>query len=75
MAWTIYGVVASQFGDSDSEIEVPGVGVRTVKDYLKQNLGYEHDFLSVVAVMHLVFVLVFALAFAWGIKFLNFQRR
>ncbi|XP_042014455.1 ABC transporter G family member 39-like [Salvia splendens] len=75
VAWTIYGLVASQFGEMETGIEVPGVGLRMVKSYLKQNLGFEHDFLPVVAVMHLVFVLIFALTFAFGIKCLNFQRR
>nr|QVT92286.1 ABC transporter [Salvia miltiorrhiza] len=75
VAWTIYGLVASQFGEMESGIEVPGVGFRTVKAYLKQNLGFEHDFLPVVAVMHLVIVLTFALTFAFGIKCINFQRR
>lgn len=75
VAWTIYGVVASQFSESNYELEVAGVGLRTVKSYLKQSLGFEHHFLPVVAVMHLVFVLLFAFTFALGIKFINFQRR
>ncbi|XP_073317568.1 ABC transporter G family member 39-like [Primulina huaijiensis] len=75
IAWTIYGVVTSQVGDLTSGIEVPGDGVMTVKAYLKQSLGYDHDFLPVVGVMHLVFVLLFVLVFAFGIKCLNYQRR
>ncbi|KAH6797602.1 pleiotropic drug resistance 6 [Perilla frutescens var. hirtella] len=75
VAWTIYGVVASQFGEMNAQVEVPGVGFRTVKAYLKQNLGFDHHFLPVVALMHLVFVLLFAFTFAFGIKCLNFQRR
>lgn len=75
IAWTIYGVVTSQVGDLTSTIEVPGAGVMTVKAYLKQSLGYDHDFLPVVGVMHLIFVLLFVLVFAFGIKCLNYQRR
>lgn len=75
IAWTIYGLVTSQFGDLSSETDVPGVGLMIVKDYLKRNMGYDHDFLPVVAVMHLVFVLLFALIFGFGIKCLNFQKR
>lgn len=75
IAWTIYGVVTSQVGDLTSPIEVPGAGVMTVKAYLKQSLGYDHEFLPVVGVMHLVFVLLFVLVFAFGIKCLNYQRR
>ncbi|KAI3447489.1 hypothetical protein Pfo_004154 [Paulownia fortunei] len=75
VAWTIYGLVTSQVGDLTSQLEVPGVGVMTVKAYLKESLGFDHDFLPIVGVMHLVFILLFALVFAFGIKCLNFQRR
>ncbi|XP_073156192.1 ABC transporter G family member 34-like isoform X3 [Henckelia pumila] len=75
VAWTINGVVTSQVGDLTSKIKVPGAGVVTVKAYLKQSLGYDHDFLPVVGVMHLVFVMIFVSIFALGIKCLNFQRR
>ncbi|KAL8505058.1 hypothetical protein ACS0TY_016317 [Phlomoides rotata] len=68
IAWTIYGLVTSQFGDLSSVTEVPGVGLVIVKDYLKHELGYDHDFLPVVAVMHLLFVLLFGLIFGFGIK-------
>ncbi|KAK6126410.1 hypothetical protein DH2020_039860 [Rehmannia glutinosa] len=75
VAWTIYGLVTSQIGDLTSQFEVPGVGLMTVKAYLKSSLGYDHDFLPIVALMHLVFILLFVLIFAFGIKCLNFQRR
>ncbi|KAK4478717.1 hypothetical protein RD792_014215 [Penstemon davidsonii] len=75
IAWTIYGLVASQLGDLTSPVQVPGVGLVPVKDYLKKGLGYEHDFLPVVGVMQLIFVVLFASIFSLGVKFLNFQRR
>ncbi|KAL3825795.1 hypothetical protein ACJIZ3_021824 [Penstemon smallii] len=75
IAWTIYGLVASQLGDLTSLVQVPGLGLVPVKAYLKNGLGYEHDFLPVVGVMQLIFVALFASVFALGVKFLNFQRR
>nr|QVT92349.1 ABC transporter [Salvia miltiorrhiza] len=75
VAWTIYGVVASQFGDLDSEIEVPGLTSLTVKTFIKQSLGFDHDFLPVVVFMHLVFILLFVFIFGFGIKYLNYQKR
>ncbi|KAL3646852.1 ABC transporter G member 39 [Castilleja foliolosa] len=75
VAWTIYGLITSQFGDLTSQVEIPGVGVMTVKAYLKESLGFDHDFLPIVGVMHLVFILLFLLVFVFGIKCLNFQRR
>lgn len=75
MAWTIYGVVVSQFGDLNSQVEVPGLGFMTVKEYLKQNLGFDQNFLHIVGIMPLVFILLFVFIFAFALKFLNFQSR
>ncbi|XP_010244008.1 PREDICTED: pleiotropic drug resistance protein 2-like isoform X2 [Nelumbo nucifera] len=75
VAWTLYGLVVSQVGDKDTPIEVPGQGTTTVKLFLKSYLGFEHDFLGPVVVAHIGFVLLFFFVFAYGIKFLNFQRR
>ncbi|XP_004515482.1 pleiotropic drug resistance protein 2-like [Cicer arietinum] len=75
VAWTIYGLVTSQVGDKNSPIEVPGFRPMTVKDYLERQLGFEHDFLGFVALAHLAFSFIFLFVFAYGIKFLNFQKR
>ncbi|KAF5473598.1 hypothetical protein F2P56_010198 [Juglans regia] len=75
VAWTLYGLVTSQVGDKDSVLEVPGVGEVPLKLFLKESLGFDYDFLPAVAVAHLGWVLLFFFVFAYGIKFLNFQRR
>ncbi|XP_042500566.1 pleiotropic drug resistance protein 2-like [Macadamia integrifolia] len=75
VSWTLYGIVVSQVGDIDSLVSIPGAGELTIKMFLKDNLGYEHDFIGYVAVAHVGFVLLFFFVFAYGIKFLNFQRR
>ncbi|XP_044505622.1 ABC transporter G family member 39-like isoform X2 [Mangifera indica] len=75
MAWTIYGLVTSQLGDNGKTVIVPGRNSTTVKQFLKEYLGYEYDFLPVVAIVHMAWVLLFFFVFAYGIKFLNFQRR
>ncbi|KAK7279020.1 hypothetical protein RJT34_24062 [Clitoria ternatea] len=75
VAWTIYGLVTSQVGKIDSPVNVPGFKQMTVKDYLEKRLGFKHDFLGVVALTHIAFCLLFLFVFAYGIKFLNFQRR
>lgn len=46
-----------------------------VNKFLKDNLGYDHDFLFPVVLAHVAWVLLFFFVFAYGIKFLNFQRR
>ncbi|KAL4589134.1 hypothetical protein LXL04_002036 [Taraxacum kok-saghyz] len=71
IAWTLYGTVASQFGDYEDILE----NGESVKDYLKRYFGFEKSFLGVVAGMHVGFTLLFAFVFAFAIRSFNFQRR
>ena len=75
MAWTIYGLITSQLGDVADPVHVPDHGDLPVKVYLKEYLGYEHDFLGAVAAAHLGWVLLFFFVFVYGIRALNFQKR
>ncbi|MCL7045571.1 hypothetical protein MKW94_009630 [Papaver nudicaule] len=76
VAWTLYGLVASQVGDKTNELLVPGLLINpTVKSFLKDVFGFEHDFLKWVVLAHIGFVLAFFFIFAYGIKNFNFQRR
>ena len=74
VAWTIYGLFASQVGDKKELLETDG-GERPIDQFLKDSLGYDYDFLVPVALAHIGWVLGFFFIFAYGIKFLNFQRR
>ena len=56
-------------------MQITGVGDMSLKTLLKNGFGFEHDFLPVVAAVHIAWILLFAFVFAYGIKFLNFQRR
>ncbi|XP_068660074.1 pleiotropic drug resistance protein 2-like isoform X3 [Aristolochia californica] len=75
VAWTIYGIVESQVGDLKDMLEIPGEPSKPLNEFIKDSLGFEHRFLGAVAVAHVGFVLLFFLVFAYGIKFLNFQKR
>lgn len=75
VAWTLYGLVTSQVGDKTDGVEVPGQGSIPVNQYLKSFLGFDYDFLGYVALAHFAWALLFCFVFAYGIKFLNFQRR
>ncbi|MBA0658476.1 hypothetical protein Goklo_010679 [Gossypium klotzschianum] len=75
VAWTLYGLITSQLGDRNSDLEVPGFPDIPVKRYIKEMFGFEYEFLPVVAVVHIGWCLLFFFVFAYGIKFLNFQRR
>ncbi|KAM0017400.1 putative ABC-type xenobiotic transporter [Helianthus debilis subsp. tardiflorus] len=71
LAWTIYGLVVSQFGDFDDLL----VNGETVKGYLNRYFGFKHNFLGAVAGVHIGLVLGFAFIFAYSIKAFNFQKR
>lgn len=71
LAWTIYGMVGSQFGDYD-DVMVNG---ETVKGFMDRYFGIKHDFLGVVAGVHIGLVIAFGCMFAFSIKAFNFQKR
>lgn len=72
VAWTLYGLVVTQFGDIT---ELLDDNDQSVKDFLKDYFGYEHDFLGAVVGAVLGFTFLFAFIFAFAIRSFNFQRR
>ena len=72
VAWTLYGLVASQFGDIQSTLLENN---QTVKQFLDDYFGFKHDFLGVVAAVVVGFVVLFLFIFAYAIKAFNFQKR
>lgn len=79
VAWTIRGVITSQFGDVESIIVGPGFE-GTVKQYLASSLGYESHINGVSAVLVsalvlIAFIVIFFGSFAVSVKLLNFQNR
>lgn len=71
VAWTLYGLFASQFGDVQTTMETG----ETVKAFLERYFGFKHDFLGVVATVIIGLDVVFACIFAYTIRSFNFQKR
>ncbi|KAM7480400.1 hypothetical protein LguiA_028613 [Lonicera macranthoides] len=71
VAWTLYGMIASQFGDIKDVMNTN----ESVEDFLKSYFGFEHDFVGVTAGVVLGFTVLFGFIFAYSIKAFNFQRR
>nr|XP_043634623.1 pleiotropic drug resistance protein 1-like isoform X2 [Erigeron canadensis] len=71
LAWTLYGLVVSQFGDYDDLL----VSGETVKGFLDRYFGYKHDFLGAIAGVHVGLVVIYGYIFAYSIKSFNFQKR
>lgn len=64
-------MVASQFGDYETRLS----NGETVKAYLDRFFGFKHDFLGVIAGVHIGLILFFAFIFAYCIRAFNFQKR
>ncbi|KDP33642.1 hypothetical protein JCGZ_07213 [Jatropha curcas] len=71
VAWTLYGLVASQYGD----IKEPLDSGETVQDFLRSYFGFHHDFLGIVALVLVGIPVLFGFIFAFSIKAFNFQIR
>lgn len=71
VAWTLYGLVASQFGDLNHMLD----NNKTVETFLDDYFGFKHDFVGVVAAVVVGFSVLFAFVFALAIKVFNFQKR
>eukprot|EP00253_Pinus_taeda_P004241 PITA_04241 len=75
VAWTLYGLVVSQFGDLDNQMTLVDGSTKPVKQFVKDYFGFDHDFLGAVAGVNVGFCVLFGLVFALGVKYLNFQNR
>ncbi|VFQ92295.1 unnamed protein product [Cuscuta campestris] len=72
VSWTLYGLVASQFGDIEDKMSDSD---QTVKQFVEDYFGFKHDFLGVVAAVTVTFPVVFSFTFVYAIKAFNFQSR
>ncbi|XP_021608285.1 pleiotropic drug resistance protein 1 isoform X2 [Manihot esculenta] len=71
LAWTLYGLVASQFGDFKDMLETG----EPLDLFLRRYFGFRHDFVRIAAVVTIGISVLFAFIFALAIKSLNFQKR
>ncbi|GMQ08794.1 hypothetical protein CsSME_00052373 [Camellia sinensis var. sinensis] len=72
VSWTLYGLVASQFGDIKDKLDDTN---ETVEDFLRNYFGFRHDFVGVAAAVVVGFTIIFTFTFAFSIKAFNFQWR
>ncbi|XP_017215242.1 pleiotropic drug resistance protein 1-like [Daucus carota subsp. sativus] len=72
VSWTLYGMLASQFGDVQDVLVDANI---SVAEFLETFFGFHHDFVGVVAAVVSGFALLFAFIFAYSIRVLNFQNR
>ncbi|XP_034695525.1 ABC transporter G family member 42-like [Vitis riparia] len=76
VAWTVYGLIVSQYGDMEETINVAGIEPSpSIKWYVESHFGYDLDFMGAVAGILVGFAVFFAFLFGVCIQKLNFQRR
>ncbi|XP_062229007.1 ABC transporter G family member 42 [Phragmites australis] len=75
LAWTVYGLIVTQYGDLEEIISVPGQPDQTISYYITHHFGYHKNFMAVVAPVLVLFAVFFAFMYAVCIKKLNFQQR
>ncbi|VAH61619.1 unnamed protein product [Triticum turgidum subsp. durum] len=71
VAWTLYGLVVSQFGD----VTTPMEDGTPVKDFIEGYFDFKHSWLGYVATVVVAFAVLFAFLFSFAIMKLNFQKR
>ncbi|KAH6758770.1 pleiotropic drug resistance 12 [Perilla frutescens var. frutescens] len=71
VAWTLYGLIVSQYGDETDMLETK----QTIRHFLRSYFGFRHEFIGAVAAMVAGFGVIFAFMFALAIKAFNFQKR
>ncbi|KAF7814222.1 ABC transporter G family member 36-like [Senna tora] len=74
VAWTVYGLIVSQYKDISTEISV-GSDKVAINQYIQDQYGFKTDFMGPVAAVLITFTVFFAFMFAFCIKILNFQVR
>ncbi|KAM3192186.1 hypothetical protein ACQJBY_069418 [Aegilops geniculata] len=75
LAWTVYGLIVTQYGDMEDIITVPGQPNQTISYYITHHFGYRRSFMAVVAPVLVLFAVFFAFMYALCLKKLNFQTR
>ncbi|KAL6980163.1 transcription factor [Sarracenia purpurea var. burkii] len=71
VSWTLYGLVASQFGDIKDKLDTG----ETVEHFLSSYFGFKRDFVGFVAIIIFSIAVLFGFIFAFSIKVFNFQKR
>ncbi|XP_059644555.1 pleiotropic drug resistance protein 1 isoform X2 [Cornus florida] len=71
VSWTLYGLVASQFGDIQDKLDTG----ETVEHFIRSYFGYRHDFVGYVGIIIVGIAVLFGFIYAFSIKAFNFQKR
>ncbi|GMQ03235.1 hypothetical protein CsSME_00049113 [Camellia sinensis var. sinensis] len=71
VAWTLHGLVASQFGGIQGTLDTG----ETVEEFARNYFDFKHDFVGYVAIIIAGMATLFGFIFAYSIRVFNFQKR
>ncbi|CAL5359019.1 unnamed protein product [Camellia sinensis] len=71
VAWTLHGLVASQFGGIQGTLDTG----ETVEEFARNYFDFKHDFVGYVAIIIAGMAILFGFIFAYSIRVFNFQKR
>ncbi|KAA3470541.1 pleiotropic drug resistance protein 1-like [Gossypium australe] len=71
VSWTIYGLIASQYGDINEKFD----SGETVEHFVRNYFDYRNEFVEIVAMVVVGICVLFGSIFALSIKAFNFQKR
>lgn len=75
-AYHIYGILVSQFGDLNDINSTSQIGeTLSVKELIRKQYGYNHNFLWFVSTLSVAFPILLAFLFVVSIKYLSYQQR
>lgn len=75
LAWTTYGMVASQLGDVQSLITRPDGSQISIVDYVSIDLGFQHSHIGWCVLILAGFCVFFRVVSALALRYLLFQSR
>ncbi|PPS17338.1 hypothetical protein GOBAR_AA03233 [Gossypium barbadense] len=71
ISWSLYGLIASQYGDVQENFE----SGETVQHFVRNYFDFREEFVGVVAIVVVGICVLFGFIFAFSIKAFNFQKR
>ena len=68
ISWSLYGLIASQYGDIKDRFE----SGETVQQFVRNYFDFRHEFVGVVSIVVVGICVLFGFMFAFSIKTYNF---
>ncbi|PKU71423.1 ABC transporter G family member 38-like [Dendrobium catenatum] len=75
VAWTLYGLIVTQYSDMYELVKVPGQADQAIRDIVMNHYGYRDDYIGIMIAVLIGFTVLFAFTYTYSIRTLNFQQR